>query len=207
MEENEKVEPTKILRKKEKGQNRHWKNFVDRDYLGSHNLEKGEEMLLTIVRFEGEEMVQKVGGKQNEKTPKQVLYFKEEVPKMIANVTNCTTIAQLYGPHPEDWIGKQIFVHAVPVKAFGKIQDALRVRDVMPSRNIDVAGYRAKLEVAKTAEELRAIWITFPTSARNDKELEKVKDEIKGRLSTPVPPSTLESIQVLSEEEMEDIKV
>jgi hypothetical protein len=79
---------TKIIRKKTKAGNRHWKNFLDKDYLGSHNLEKGEEMLLTIERFEGEELVTKVGGDSNEKVPKPVLYFREDVPKMIMNITN-----------------------------------------------------------------------------------------------------------------------
>lgn len=173
---------TKIINKKTKGVNRHWKNFLDKDYLGSHNLEKGEEMLLTIEKFEGEEMVQKVGGKTDEKVAKQVLYFKEEVPKMIMNITNGNTIAQLYGSHPEQWIGKQIQVYAASVKAFGKTQDALRIRDFVPKINVNVAAYAAKLAPAKTLTELKNIWATFPVSARNDKDLITKKDELKAAL-------------------------
>ncbi|HZQ45106.1 MAG TPA: hypothetical protein VFA99_17780 [Acidobacteriaceae bacterium] len=174
---------TKILKKKEKGLNRHWKNYIDKNYLGSHNLEPGEEMLLTIARFEGEELVQKVDGKKDEKIAKQVLYFKEDVPKMILNVTNGTTIASLYGSHPESWIGKQIQVYATPVKAFGKTQDALRIRDFVPKIDVDVAGYTEKMAVAKTVDELKKIWATFPASARNDKDLIAAKDGIKEELS------------------------
>lgn len=175
---NEKSEP-KILTKKEKGSNRHWKNFLDKDYLGSHNLEKGEEMLLTIERFVGEEEVTTADGKKQ----KQVLYFEEDVPKMILNITNGNVLTQLYGSHPEQWIGKQIQVYATPVKAFGKVQDALRIRDFVPKIKVDVAGYTAKLAAAKSLEELKTIWSKFPVSARNDKDLITKKDELKNKLS------------------------
>jgi len=170
---------TKILTKKEKGANRHWKNFLDKDYLGSHNLEKGEEMLLTIEKFVGEEEVTTADGKKQ----KQVLYFVEDVPKMILNITNGNILTQLYGSHPEQWIGKQIQVYATPVKAFGKVQDALRIRDFVPKIKVDVAGYTAKLAAAKSLEELKTIWSKFPVSARNDKDLITKKDELKNKLS------------------------
>ena len=173
---------TKIINKVEKGGNRHWKNFLDKDYLGSHNLEKGEEMLLTIEKFEGEEMVQKVGGKNDEKTPKPVLYFKENVPKMIMNITNGNTLTALYGSHPDGWIGKQIQIYAASVKAFGKTQDALRIRDFIPRRDVDVNGWAAKLSVAKTQAELKDIWVKFPASVRNDAAMIAKKDEFKNKL-------------------------
>ena len=170
---------TKILTKKEKGQNRHWKNFIDKDYLGSHNLEPGEEMLLTITQFVGEE---KITTGEGEKL-KQVLYFKEEVPKMIMNITNGNTMAMLYGSHPDGWTGKQIQVYATSVKAFGKTQDALRIRDFIPKIDVDIDGYEKKLKVAKDLAGLKAIWIKFPVSVRNDAEMIKRKDVIKNKLS------------------------
>lgn len=179
---NEHDREPKILTKKEKGLNRHWKNFVDKEYLGSHNLEKGEEMLLTIAKFEGEEMVQKVDGKKDEKVAKQVLYFEEDVPKMILNITNASTIANLYGSHPDQWIGRKIQVYAASVKAFGKTQDALRIRDFIPKRTIDIAPYVAKLSEAKDLEGLKKIWISFPASARNDADLIKEKDALKAKI-------------------------
>lgn len=168
----------KILTKVEKGQNRHWKNFLDKDYLGSHNLEKGEEMLLTIERFVGEEEVTTADGKKE----KQVLYFKEDVPKMILNITNGNVLTMLYGSHPEQWIGKQIQIYAASVKAFGKVQDALRIRDFVPKIAVDVEAYAAKLAKATTLEELKKIWTSFPVSARNDKELITRKDNLKATL-------------------------
>lgn len=171
---------TKILKKKQKGNNRHWKNFLDKNYLGAHNLEPGEEFLLTIERFEGEEMVQTADGS---KSSKQVLYFKEDKPKMILNITNATIIASLYGNHPEDWIGKQIQVYSANVKAFGKQQDALRVRDFKPKTDVDTEAHKDKLGVASNLDELKAIWASLPVSARNDESLIQFKDELKKKLS------------------------
>ena len=151
----------KIIKKKEKGINRHWKNFLDKNYLGSHNLEEGEELLVTISRFEGEEEVQTADGKKSLKT---VLYFEEEVPKMIMNITNGNTLSGLYGSHPDKWIGKQIQIFAASVKAFGKTQDALRIRDFVPKINVNVDEHVAKLTAAKTLEELKTIFRSLPVS-------------------------------------------
>jgi len=166
----------KILRKKEKGQNRHWKNFLDKNYLGSHNIERDEEMLLTIQRLEGEEIVK---SKDGASSPKPVLYFMEDVPKMIMNITNGNTISTLYGTHPEGWTGKQIQVFSASVKAFGKQQDALRIRDFVPNIKVDVEKYTALLLKSKTLEELKNIWEKFPVSVRNSSILVAKKDEMK----------------------------
>lgn len=169
---------TKIINKKEKGMNRHWKNFIDKNYLGSHNLEKGEELLLTIEKFVGEEEVTTADGKKT----KQVLYFKEDVSKMILNITNGNILTALYGSHPDGWVGKQIQIYAASVKAFGKTQDALRIRDFIPRRDVNVDAFVAKLTPAKTQAELKAIWVTFPVSAREDKAIIAKKDIIKNNL-------------------------
>lgn len=169
----------KIIRKKIKGTNRHWKNFIDKDYLGSHNLEQGEEMLLAIARFEGEEKVKTAEGE----SIKQVLYFKENVPKMILNITNGTTIASLYGPQPDKWIGKQIQVYAASVNAFGKTQDALRIRDFVPKIDVDVNTHLEQLKAAKTVAELEAAWKSLPQSVRTNKVLIAAGKELKAKLT------------------------
>lgn len=173
------AEETKILSKKEKGVDRHWKNFLDKEYLGSHNLEKGEEMLLTIAKFEGEETVKTADGDK----VKQVLYFVEDAPKMILNITNGNVLSTLYGSHPDGWIGKKIQVYAANVKAFGKQQDALRIRDFIPKRTVDVASFTAKIGAAKDLEDLKKIWKSFPVSAQNDPEVFSKKEERKAHLT------------------------
>lgn len=168
----------KIIKKVEKAANRNWKNFIDKNYLGSHNLEPGEEMLLTITKFEGEEKVKTADGEK----VKQVIYFKENVPKMIMNITNGNVISSLYSTHPDVWIGKQIQIYATPVKAFGKTQDALRIRDFVPHINVDTANFIAKLNGAKTLEELQKVFKSFPRSAQTNAEVVGVKDELKTKL-------------------------
>lgn len=168
----------KILTKTEQGQDRHWKNFLDKAYLGSHNLEKGEELLLTIAKFEGEEMVQTQEGKQ----PKQVLYFVEDVPKFIMNITNGTIIAHLYGNAPSGWIGKKIQIYSARVKAFGKEQNALRVRDFIPEPSVDIDGSVATLRKATNLAELKEAFSKLPRSAQNNEQVVAVKDKLKGIL-------------------------
>jgi hypothetical protein len=168
---------TKILKKKEKGMNRHWKNFLDKDYLGSHNLEKDEEMILTIEKFVGDEGV--MNKESGTKVPKQVLYFKENVPKMIMNITNGNIISALYGSHPEQWIGKKIQIFATQVKAFGKLQDALRVRDVKPKEDVDVTEALAKINATKTKEELRQCYLSLSEAERNNVQVVKLANNIK----------------------------
>jgi hypothetical protein len=170
---------TKIITRKIKANNRHWKNFVDKDYLGSHNLEQGEEMLLTIAKFIGEEEITGADGK---KQTKPVLYFSEDVAKMILNNTNAGTISSLYGTHPDKWIGRQIQLYATPVKAFGKTTDALRVRDFAPKRDVNVSEFRAKLESAKNLEELKTIFSELPQAVKQVEEIIKIKDELKAKL-------------------------
>ena len=171
---------TKIITKKLKGNDRHWRNFLDKNYLGSHNLERGEEMLLTIEKFVGEEEVKTADGKASNNP---VLYFKEESPKMLFNITNANTISALYGTHPDGWIGKQIQVYAASVRAFGKTQDALRIRDFVPKIAVDIVFYAERLSVAKNQQELKDIWTKFPVSARNDANLISQKDALKAKLS------------------------
>jgi hypothetical protein len=171
---------TKIINKKIKGDNRHWKNFLDKNYLGSHNLEEGEEMLLTISKFEGEEKVKTADGDK----VKFVLYFKEPVPKMIMNVTNGNILSSLYGSHPNNWIGKKIQVYAASIRAFGKDQDALRIRDFKPKdANANVTEHKAKLDVATTLEELGTIWKKLPRSVQSVKEIEDYKNTLKIKLT------------------------
>ena len=166
----------KLINKKIKAENRHWRNFQDKNYLGAHNLEDGEEMLLTIAKFSGEEKVKTADG---EKTC-MVLYFQEDVQKMILNVTNANTISSLYGTHPDSWVGKKVQIYpARGIKAFGKIQDALRIRDFAPRVVQDATAHIKTLNSCKTLQELVEKWDKLPTTAKNNKEIFALKEKLK----------------------------
>lgn len=174
---------TKIITKKIKGENRHWRNYEDKEYIGSHNLEEGEEFLVTIEKFVGEEEIKTADGKKK----KPVLYFREDVPKMIVNTTNGKILEMLYGSHPENWRGKQIQLYSAKgIKAFGKLVDAIRIRDFRPKVDIDLEQWTAYLQGAKSKDELGKMWGKMPLSVKGVPEIIAFKDKRKAELELPV---------------------
>ena len=72
-------------------------------------------------------------GQDGKKEPCMVAHFAErDVQPMILNVTNCRTIAAMYGNYVEDWAGKKIKLYVAQVNAFGNVWDALRIRPKAP---------------------------------------------------------------------------
>ncbi|MBQ3321918.1 MAG: hypothetical protein IJH05_03625 [Firmicutes bacterium] len=101
-----------------------------KNFLGGWSFEDGDKTL-TIRDIDETEMYdQETGGKKIELT----LHFVEESLPMVLNVTNADTIASVLGTGDwGKWIGQQIIVGTSKVKAFGKIHDAIRVRDQKPT--------------------------------------------------------------------------
>lgn len=132
----------------------HWKKLQNPDYLGAYSLQPGEEPIYTIARV-GLEMVIGADGKKDECT---VARFVEKVKPMILNVTNCKTIANMYGtPYIEDWTGKRIQIYAAKIKAFGEEVEALRIRPKAPvvqKATLDQSykGWPAALEAVRNGE-------------------------------------------------------
>jgi hypothetical protein len=92
-------------------------------YIAGDSL-KGKSVPMTIDRVVNEDV------SNSDKTEeKQVLYFVESKKGMILNKTNAKRIARLYGPETDDWKGIVIELYTEPVKAFGEIHNALRVRE------------------------------------------------------------------------------
>lgn len=69
--------------------------------------------------------VERMGNPPEEKP---VLYFVGATKGLILNRTNALTIANAYGPETDAWKGKRVTLYSTQVKAFGKVQDAVRVR-------------------------------------------------------------------------------
>jgi len=64
----------------------------------------------------------------DKKEDAMVVYLKGQKP-MIVNSTNAKAITSAVGsPYIEDWTNKQITLYVAQIKAFGEMQDALRVR-------------------------------------------------------------------------------
>lgn len=101
-----------------------------KNFLGAWSFENGDKVL-TISDIDETEMYdQETGGTKVELT----LHFLEEPLPMVLNVTNADTIAYVLGTGDwAKWIGQKIQVGTAKVKAFGKIHDAIRVRDQKPA--------------------------------------------------------------------------
>ena len=83
-------------------------------------------LILTIASV-GCEIFKSQDGTGDETKP--VVHFAEAGSKMmIVNRTNWKTIAEQCGPDSDDWTGQKIKMIVLPVDAFGKTMDAIRVQ-------------------------------------------------------------------------------
>lgn len=64
---------------------------------------------------------------------KPCLWFSNATKGMVLNKTNTMIIADLYGPETDAWTGKRITIYATKVRAFGKLEEAVRVREEVPA--------------------------------------------------------------------------
>lgn len=88
----------------------------------------GKPVTLTIAKLVVEEM-----GHGAEKERKPVLYFEKATKGLVLNRTNAMTIAGLYGDESNEWAGKRVTIYPTRVRAFGTMQDAIRVREEIPA--------------------------------------------------------------------------
>jgi hypothetical protein len=106
----------------------HWRKLKDTNFLGSWDI-VNNELILTIKSIITEN-VQSPDGK-TEQLP--VMHFIENYKPMILNATNFKNISKaLNSNFIEDWINKKISIYVTPVKAFGQITDALRIKPNAP---------------------------------------------------------------------------
>lgn len=90
----------------------------------------GKTVTLTIKAVTLEEMVTH----KDERVKKPVVWFERATKGLVLNVTNAKIIAALYGDETNDWLGQRISIYPTRVKAFGQLQDAIRVREEVPAQ-------------------------------------------------------------------------
>lgn len=106
----------------------HWKKLTNPNYVGSHDLQPGQELTLTIQSISNE-VIKMFDGKSLKEETCIVAHFKGAKKPMIFNKTNCKIIARnLDTPYIEDWVGKSITIYSAKVRAFGETTEALRVK-------------------------------------------------------------------------------
>lgn len=125
-----------------------WQSTRDVNFVGSYDLivdvdsnDKPiyRDRVVTIDYVNAKEEV--LDAQTSKKVQKTVAHFKEkDVKPMILNTTNKKGIESATGTiFLERWKGKQILLTVEQVKAFGKVQPALRIKPV-PQRICDVCG-------------------------------------------------------------------
>ncbi len=156
----------------------HWKNLFPNKtlLLGSHNLNDGEELIAKIVEIEISPIKSQNG--KDEMVP--VARF-ENAPPMVLNITNCRTIASLYGPNYDDWAGKSIQIFATMVNSFGKQEMALRIREAIPDTAENIDNHIDDLNACKSMDELQKVFMALPKHLKP--KLVSVKDQMKEQLS------------------------
>lgn len=100
------------------------------NFLGAWSFTDGDEVL-TISAVNEEEMYD---SQTNTTKTGLCIRFAEKSLPMVLNKTNAAMIAEVTGTnYMHDWIGKKIVVGTERVKAFGKVTQAIRVRDKVPA--------------------------------------------------------------------------
>jgi len=92
-------------------------------YLAAVDL-SGREVKVEIAGVSADD-VKMEGGKAQKKL---LIAFVGKQKKMICNKTNAKKIAALYGNETNEWKGQTITLHTEMVEAFGKNQEAIRVK-------------------------------------------------------------------------------
>ena len=98
-------------------------------YLTAADL-NGKAYTLTIRTVTLEEMVTH----ENKKVQKPVCWFVGAQKGFVMNVTNAHIIVALYGDDTSLWEGKRITIYPTQVRAFGTMQDCIRVREEIPAQ-------------------------------------------------------------------------
>ena len=125
-----------------------WQSTRDVNFVGSYDLIVGvddnnqpiyKDRIVTIDFVNAKEEI--MDAQTNKKVEKTVAHFKDkDVKPMILNTTNKKGIETATGTiFLEKWAGKQVLLTVEQVKAFGKVQPALRIKPV-PKRLCDVCG-------------------------------------------------------------------
>lgn len=100
-------------------------------YIGAAEFEGGDHDY-TIKSIEQKDVEYEEGEDSEEAW---IVSFEETARQLSLNKTNCAAIGNIHGDNANEWIGKRVTLYPARVKAFGIMQDAVRVRPNAP--NID----------------------------------------------------------------------
>lgn len=93
----------------------------------------GKDVVVEIEKVEGGE----VEDAQNQrKSRKPICHFVGKKKPLALNVTNCKTIANLFGSNDvDDWVGKKITLYPTTTQNRGETVECVRVRPMAPGES------------------------------------------------------------------------
>lgn len=101
--------------------------LYDKEHIGAWDL-AGRDVTLTIESVKAGVLV----GEGGKKAKKPIIKFVGKEKTFACNITNARTIAGMYGPKTEDWIGRRITIYPTMTQFGGKEMEAIRVRPTIP---------------------------------------------------------------------------
>lgn len=107
----------------------HYRRLQNPDYIGAYSLNEGEDMTV-VIEYVVREQITGTGGKKEDC---MVAHLVRNKP-FILNSTNSKTIAKLYGPFIEDWVGKPITLFATTTRMGSETVECLRIRPTVATR-------------------------------------------------------------------------
>lgn len=99
-------------------------NFISAELIGT----SGAEKVVTITNIDFAECYDEQSKK---KVQKQTVFF-EECKPLVLNKTNAKALKKLFSPNsdnPSDCVGHKVILKVESIKAFGKMQDAIRIKE------------------------------------------------------------------------------
>lgn len=126
-----------------------YRSLYDKDYIGAWDLKDDRDVVVTITKVIGGSLV----GQGGRKAKKPVIYMRGTEKGLALNATNGKTIAALYGPHIEKWVGKKIALYKSTTRnpnGDGEVE-CIRVRPKAPAEKAASADTPAEEPKAETA--------------------------------------------------------
>lgn len=138
---------------------------------------KGKQVTLRISAVNLEELASDDGGAK----VKGVISF-EKTDKMLAlNRTNGICLKAMFGKKVQEWVGRQVTLFPTEVKAFGNIEDAIRVYG-SPEIPRD-------LEVSVQLPRKKPLKMTMYRTAKSGAAAPVAAEQSSGATGSPPPPA------------------
>lgn len=106
-----------------------WEKIIDPNFINSELIGTvGAEKIVTIKDIDFAECYDE---QSKSKMQKQTVFF-EECKPLVLNKTNAKTLKRLFSPNddnPANAIGHKVILKVESVKAFGKVTDAIRIKE------------------------------------------------------------------------------